>query len=284
MTSLSAILMSAVFFHVIVSSGWTWRLPNLKISPDQLLALKVDRMKLDEEICKFSNFPDGPVCNKQKKIVVLVMGDSHEWDGINFIHAGYGDNVDVEIIRFGQVSRCKKKTLKGGELALDDPKCQARVDRLISPEIVKHIDIIAYSAHKPFFPNEIITFKIIQNLKSINKNIKLIVFGSYIVTEKPCPQLINETGDIEACAKSAIRWPENDSDGVLYKDFKEMTNVFIDRGVLLCKGKQPDSCEGHTPKGGLMLVDTNHMTYEFSQYAGRKYAEENPGLLEDLIK
>ena len=283
-TGMVALALTAIFSHAILNSGWTWRFPTLTFTPEQLAAIKKDRFKIKKELCEFSNFPNGARCDTAKPIRVLVIGDSHEWDGINFLYGGYGQSQDVEIVRFGQLNRCKKKKLKNGEFILDDPKCQARADRLMTSEIAKHINIIAYSAHKPFAPNEIITFKIIEKVKSLNKDTKLIVFGSYIVTEKPCPQIVNETGDMSACIKYATRWPTMDSEGPLYENFKSLTDIFIDRGKLLCSGEQPQTCEGQTPDGELMMIDTNHMSFKFSQYAGRKYAKGNPNLLKDLVK
>ena len=284
-TGLVAVALSAVFMHAASNSGWTWRFSNLSFSPEQIEAGKEKRFSLFDQQCKILDFPTGKNCDPDKSITVLVIGNSHESDGYNFLAGGYGENREIQFISFRETNRCDMVKSGAGSWIAERETCTDRLAHLYSAEFVNRVDVVAYSANKPFSVNKQSMLDVFNRMKSINPNLKIVTFGGYINTDIDCSKLINESGSTKSCvsAKHVVYHPIMDTAGELYNSFVSISDSIIDYGTLLCEGKLPESCESQTPDGVPLMYDRHHLSFEFAQYAGRKFAEKHPRFLEDLI-
>ncbi len=284
-TGISAVALSAVFAHAALNSGWTWRVHDLSFTPEQVRQEKARRFSTFVNTCTTFNFPDGPNCRRDAKINVLVIGNSHEPDGFNFFEAGYGRDPDIQFIRFEQTNRCKFGKEKGRIIAQGTRKfCQERVDKLADAAVVNKIQVIVYSANRPFEANKYFTLALLNQMKKLNPDLKLISMGGYINNQTPCFRIINETGNTASCMTSeTISYtPLDDKDGTLFQAFMDSTDYYLDKGDLLCGEDIPASCESQASNRKPYTYDEHHLSLEFAQYAGRKFADENPNLLREL--
>lgn len=283
-TGIIAISISSMFAHAAINSGWTWRFPGLRLSPDTIAELNERRNSLVNEGCKVGDYFTSEQCDPNKPLVVLVIGDSHERDGINIIGSAFRNDPDLQIVYFDQLNQCEGKIVKKEGLILNDKECEERLDYITNSDFSKLIDIIVYSANKPFMPREKIALDGLQRVKEVNPNIKIITLGPYIVTKRDCTTLVNESGVTAACVdpKNVEDWPELAKRQPLYNDFMNLTDVYIDKGQMLCPDSQPESCASSTPDGTIMMLDTNHLTFEFAEYLGQKLSNQNPNLLREL--
>jgi len=112
-TGVMTLALSAVFAHAAFNSGWTWRFPSLSFTPEQVKKEKGRRFSTFVGSCVIMNFPSDTNCRSDAPLNVLVLGNSHEPDGFNFFQAGYGDDVDLQLIRFEEVNRCNFKSTNG---------------------------------------------------------------------------------------------------------------------------------------------------------------------------
>jgi peptidoglycan/LPS O-acetylase OafA/YrhL len=284
-TGLAALLLSVVCAHAAATSGWTWRFPGLVLSPEQIQSGKSARLQLLSKVCRIDNFPDGRNCRGTAKYTLLVFGNSHESDGLNFIHAIYSDNSDVEIVTFGETNRCDTTQDDAGLYVSPHETCAGRVARVQTPGFARSIDVVLYSARQPFHANKKMPLDVFTRMKAANPALKLVTLGGYINTKVACSNLINKAGSREACVDpvNTTYTPDMDSLAKYWSDFQSMTDLYIDRGALLCGGDTPKSCESQTPDGVPMMYDQHHLSFDFAQYAGRKYAAENPSFLEALF-
>ena len=285
-TGVFALALSAVFAHASLNSGWKWRFDDLSLSPEAIKAGKGKRFSLISSQCKIMNFPDGNKCDAKKPVSVLVFGNSHESDGYNFLTAALAERPDVQLITFGETNRCGIKQSEDGRWSAERDTCADRFAKLQTPDFAKSIDVLVYSANKPFSGNKNMVVDVLSAMKAVNPDLKIVTFSGYINTEVDCSKLINETGQTASCVA-----PENvvyhsglDSKQAGYQAVTAISDRIINYGELLCKGELPSSCESQTPDGIPMIYDRHHLSFEFAQYAGQKFADQNPKFLEDLLE
>ena len=108
--------------------------------------------------------------------------------------------------------------------------------------------------------------------------------GGYINNQAQCFRLINESGKTSSCVTSdTISYtPDDDKDGTLYQAFMESSDYYLNKGTLLCGDNIPESCESQTPNRKPYTYDEHHLSLDFAQYAGRKFAAQNPDLIREL--
>lgn len=283
-TGVAAVALSAVFAQAVMTSGWTWRFDDLSLTPEQIGAGKGKRFSLIPSQCAILNYPDGQNCDPAKSLSVLVLGNSHESDGYNFLAGGYGEDPNLQLVSFGEVNRCDIVQRELGDWVAERDTCTARFAKLQSPDFAKSIDVVAYSSNKPFTGNKQVFLDVLSQMKRDNPNLKIITFGGYINTEVDCSKLINDTGQSETCVapENVVYHPGLDKEQESYATLVELSDVIIDYGTLLCRDNPPASCESKTPNGIPMIYDRHHWSFDFAQYVGRKYASRNPSLLHDL--
>ena len=283
---ITSVIVSIVFGHAAMTSGWKWRFDTIRLTPEQIKTGKSDRFSNLRGSCVFIDYENEDNCAPEKPIQILVIGDSLEPDGHTFLLAAIGQNPDVILTRFQQVNRCGFVVENGRIVATGQRKrCQERIERLTSQEIANHFDIILYVANKPFIGKKVVFLEVLKSMKRLNPDIKVLTMGSYLNTSVACSTLYNQTGDIKTCAKpeNLEASPLKDLEGSLRTEFLELSDVYIDRGKLLCGKKIPEDCETSTPDGIPFMYDTVHLSYEFARYMGQKYAQENPEVLREIF-
>ncbi|MEP6342281.1 MAG: hypothetical protein ABJ275_03125 [Maricaulaceae bacterium] len=77
--------------------------------------------------------------------------------------------------------------------------------------------------------------------------------------------------------------PDMDDKQNFYEPLIEISDMVINYGNLLCAGNTPATCETKTPNNTPMMYDRHHKSFEFSQYAGQKFAKQNPNFFQDLV-
>ena len=285
--SLASILACSVFFHAIVSGGWSWRFGGVPLTPGQIKAGEAARHSTTPGSCMLIRRDNKKNCEPDRQVQILVFGNSIEPDGYTFLQGAIGDNPDVALVRFNLVNRCNLVVEKGRVKATGRRKgCQKRVDLMMTREVALEFDAILYVANNPFLGNKEGMFELLKSMKRLNPDIKIMTMGNYLNTNVPCSRLYNVTGTTRSCAHPSHVRPtyEKDLEGRFRSDILELTDVFIDRFKLLCGDNIPQDCETQTPEGVIVMYDTHHLSYEFALYTGRKYAQKNPDFLTKLLE
>ena len=78
--------------------GWAWRFPTLTLSAQQITQGEQDRFKQLPKACILGLSASLENCNFAADTQILVLGNSTEQDGLNFISAAYGNNKNVNMI------------------------------------------------------------------------------------------------------------------------------------------------------------------------------------------
>lgn len=267
-----------------LGDGWSWRQPNLVMSPDDVERGMQDRFKLVKHACSVRRWDKAGFCEKERPLQVLFFGNSLEPDAYNFFHAVYGEDREVNLIKFGSTNNCPGLEGGNGVYRSANRGCSERFEALFREDIVERIDVLVYATPRPFVDSRQLHLDVIRDLKSRNPNIKLVTFGGYIVTEQPCWRLINEKKSSKACADpgQVIYFDQDPSVWPLYTAFMAITDLYIDRVSLLCGKRKLKNCYTQTPERVPMNYDELHASLEFSQFAGRLYERSNPDFLKRL--
>ena len=205
---------------------------------------------------------------------------------MNFLMAAFGNDPDIQFIRFGQINKCKVQNMKGIGLVLKDKECQSRIDYMSNPDFAKNIDVLFYASNRPFAARESLSLNAIREFKTGNPDAKIVSMLGYFMTEKNCSQLYNDTKTTKSCVdpNNVIASPKSDKTDPLYTKFMDITDAVVDRSKFLCSTDFPYDCESETPEGIIMMLDQSHHTFEFAAYTGRKFADQNPRFFHDLIE
>ena len=167
-----------------------------------------------------------------RPLQVLLLGNSHEPDGYNFLHAGYG-NDDINLIHFGTTNACPGLNPKGVAVTAD---CRRRMAALLSAEVMSSLDVIVYVANKPFRANKAPFVDILSELKRLNPALRVITMGGYINTRTDCWRLINAARSTTACRDpgNVSYFADTPQEQPLYRDIMALTDHYIDRVDLRC--------------------------------------------------
>lgn len=281
-------LCSLVAGHVLISNGWAWRFPNIALTPEQIEAGKKARFDLTSKACNIRDYANGGTCPQAAgtSVNVLLFGNSHEPDAYNFLHAGYQDDPNLNFIIFGTINLCGQNKLRqeNGRWRTDHAECQSRLDTLFSEEFAQQIDILVYIANKPFGWNKDTFLTQVEELKALNPEMKVIVFGGYLNTRLDCSRLIIESGHSNACraAENVTYFEADVAKEGLYGKFAALADHVIDRVDLHCKDRKLETCETQTPNGVPFAYDVHHISREFAEYGGKLYARKHPDLFREL--
>lgn len=283
-TALATGLLALIASSAWLGDGWAWRFPSLSLSANEITEGMKDRFTHSGKACRLDN-PEGKKCNFHADIQLLVLGNSAETDGFNFIRAGYGDNPDLNLILFGETNQCKNLRESEGRFLTDDASCQTMLDNLFDPAMIARLDIVLYAANMPYASNKQHFLALLQKLKSANPDIQVVTFGGYIVTDRPCTYYINKFNTTDACAAPEnVHYFEDDRRGSpLYGAISELESHYIDRVGLLCKNRVLETCLTRSKDGTPALYDRVHYSIEFSEMSGAMYAERHPTLIQDLL-
>ena len=281
-----SIFASFVFGHAALTSGWTWRLDAVQLTPEQIKAGKAARFSNLRGSCYLIDHSNEKNCAPNKPIQILVFGNSLEPDGYTFLKGALGQNPNVALTLFGGINRCDFVVENGHIRATGQREgCQKRADLMTIQEVSRDFDVILYMANNPFLRKKSVLLEMLKSIKNSNPDIKILTMGNYLFTTVECSRLYNETGTLKSCADPTYvkSSPLRDLEGSLRTEFLALTDVYIDRGKLLCGENIPEDCETSTPDGIPLMYDTHHLSYEFAYYSGQKYVRENPDFLEMIL-
>ena len=118
-------------------------------------------------------------CNWNAKSHILVFGNSHEPDGLNFLYGALGNNPDVNVLVFGTTNRCQKLNYAGGRYATTDAGCQERLNALFDANLVEKLDMVVYASNRPYAGNKGTMLEMLGAWKSINPRIRIAILGGY---------------------------------------------------------------------------------------------------------
>lgn len=278
----TSLLVAFVSAHAVTQSGWTWRVPDLLLTPEEIktgIGKRFDRTRVG---CRIDQFPEGRNCTSDANVNILVLGNSHEVDAYNFIAAGYEDRDGIQLVSFGTTNSCKDLTFSDGVWTVSGGTCLDRVAAISDPGIVQQFDYIIYGANRPFSGNKGNLLSIIESLKSIKPALKTIIYGGYITNSVDCARLINESGTADSCKdEDNVNYFEDDPSQEHYFDrAMALSDHYIDRVDFLCKGRELASCIVETPERAPIMYDGHHASLEFSEWSGRLYAIDHPNLLD----
>lgn len=276
-------LLALVNVNVWQSDGWPWRFPSLSLSAEQIREGKKRRFDKSNRACHITSPLSYKACNFDAKLQVLVLGNSHEPDGYNFINAGFGNDESINLIMFGGTNPCKDLLRKSGRLITRDELCQERLDALFDPAMAERLDLVFYAANKPYAENKGSILAILRQLKTVNPNMQLITLGGYINTERPCSHYINQSMTTDACALpgNVVYFEDDPSSEPLFNEFRAMESDYIDRVDLLCKNRVLQTCRTRTDDGVPAFYDTHHHSLEFAEMSGKLFAKKHPYILRD---
>ena len=283
-TATAAGLVALVASSAWLGNGWAWRFTALALSPEAITQGMQDRFQLLAGACLLQSLLSSKDCKLDADVQVLVLGNSVEVDGYNFIRTAYGDDPDVNIILFGNANQCKKVRYRSGRLVTDDETCREMLDALFDPAMLSRLDIVVYAANQPYAVNKKNFLHIFRGLLAANPRIRLVTFGGYINTRRPCSYYINRANSTDACAlpENVRYFADSPEDEPLNKAFRELEAFYIDRVSLLCENRALETCRTRTDAGVPAMYDDVHSSLEFAQMSGQMYAAKYPHLLHDL--
>lgn len=279
-----SVFLAVITANAWLSKGWTWRFPTIYLSTEQIEAGKQIRFDKAGKACRLANLTTAS-CNMAADFQILVLGNSSEVDGYNFMSAAYGEDPNVNLILFGNTNRCTSMRGVSARFVTDNANCQNALATLFEPAFLERLDIIVYAVNQPYAANKTLFLEMLQTLKKARPAIKIVTFGGYINTVRHCSHYINKTGTTDSCAA-----PENVSyfadkflEKPLHKAFYALESYYIDRVALLCRNRVLETCLTRANDDTPALYDRVHYSMPFSEMSGRLFAMQHPDLLTELI-
>jgi peptidoglycan/LPS O-acetylase OafA/YrhL len=283
-TALVAGVVALVSTSAWLGDGWSWRFPTLALTAEQIKQGKKDRFQRSSRACTFKDNLSSPQCDLEADIQVLVLGNSAEVDGYNFIYSGYGEDSAINFMLFGSMNQCKSLREESGRFLSSEEPCRQMLDVLFDPDMLARIDIVIYAANQPYDTNKRTFLSILRQLKASNPDLRVVTFGSYINNRRHCTYYVNRDNTTDACAKpeNVVYFADDERGEPLSGEFGALESHYIDRVDLLCKNRVLETCATRSEDGTPMQYDTRHSSFEFARMSGERYAERYPNLLRDL--
>lgn len=232
-------------------------LPNAssKLDAQHVLVGKLRRHSRVTEGCHLADFflsdngtlSAGPRCHLDRKLQVLIYGNSHEEDGYNSLDFVYGNSIDVNLISFGATNRLVQKHVVPFQ---DQSPEFMRAELLYDVKFLSKLDVFVISFFGAFGETEYPTKQIYSywwpwfvanNILERNPDINIIAFGPYIGTlTRDCHVIYGQVGSFDACTNPKYIVPTPPPLIPLSEIFNERKppQSFIDlRGKLFAAGK-----------------------------------------------
>jgi peptidoglycan/LPS O-acetylase OafA/YrhL len=285
--ALTAALIIVISAHAWQTNGWNWRFGNIEYTAEAIQQGFSNRFKNYQQACFIHQWPNDTNCALTQLNTVLFIGNSHEPDGFNFIHAGYPEPMrQSNIFNFGTHNDCADLTKADNQWRSTNPHCQNRLDGLFVRQLSKEIDVIVYSSHHTFLPWNNKSWEIVADIKQVSPQVKIVVIGDYLETKIPCVRVRNDAPQQENCFApdniSYHAWGYETQE--LYVRYRHLIDVYIDQLKLLCTSQAPEACLDKTDSGVIYSYDNHHKSIEFSEMAGKMYSVRHPKLWEELLK
>lgn len=267
-----------------LGDGWAWRYPSPSLSTEQIEQGERDRFREIAQACRLDRLQSNSACNFEAETQMLVLGNSTEVDGFNFVNAGFGQKATLNLIAVGGTQGCKEMRYEAGRFYSSTERCQRQFDALFDPVLMAQLDVVFYSANRPYAGNKKIHLAMLRELKRANPEIRIVTLGGYINTERPCSFYINKNNTTDACALpgNVSYFADDPTDEKLFSEFRAIEALYIDRVDLLCKNRVMQTCRTRTAEGVPALYDRVHHSLEFAEMSGKMYAQKHGSLLGDL--
>lgn len=264
--------------------GWAWRYPSLSLSAQQIEQGMQDRFRHAGSACKLLGNPESKSCNWKASTQILVIGNSHEADGYNFIKAALAPADTINLIKFGEIRQCNLTEEKATLVAVGK-RCQQLLGALFHADMLERLDTVFYAANKPYEGNKQVLLRVLQQLKHLRPDIKIVTLSGYINTKRPCSFYINKTNTTDTCAipENIRHFSDSPQGEALFNDFRDIETAYIDRVALLCKNRVLQTCLTRTPSGIPAFYDRHHLSLEFSTYSGELFANKRSAELQEIF-
>ncbi|WP_281309858.1 acyltransferase family protein [Flavobacterium flavigenum] len=190
---------------------------------------------------------------------VLILGDSHAPDALNFLKLAY-PNYDYRMLSEGGCPPMVSDDLK---LINNHPpemkdKCYVMMDKIYRNNFLSKYEYIVINVMFGWYkPENLVAF--VKEIKKKTKA-KIIVFGNYIVLKRDMPEI---TGSGETITNKDI-----ESFGLYDNELKIKSKglyQFISKKELLSNGNNLKDCVLFTAQNAPMSYDSNHLSFEFSK-------------------
>jgi peptidoglycan/LPS O-acetylase OafA/YrhL len=210
---------------------------------------------------KFCNDPflnDIKLENTNHKKQVLIIGDSHAPDALNFLKLAYPD-YDYRMLTEGG---CPPMTTVDLKLIDNHPpemknNCYVLMDKIIKMNLSGYEFIVINVMFEWYKPENLLNY--INELKK-KTNAKIIVFGNYIILNNDLPDLSAKGKKITNKYIKSLGLYDNElkvkSKG-LYR--------FISKKNLFCTGDYIKDCVLFTKQNAPMTYDSHHLSFEFAK-------------------
>ncbi len=261
----------ALATSILLSDGWAWRMPGA-LTPTAIRLGMQKRFAFVREACFIAKFDTSPKCHQDRPMQVLVIGNSHEPDGFNAFYELYGANQQVNLIHFGTLNRCSLRMPASGRPVTGNgrARCAGPVEKLRNSAFLNTLDVVVYSANKPFSANKAQNWRLLDYLTRANPSIKLVVFGGYLNQRRDCAELYNRFGSFDACKDAAFTTYANflERESTKLALAQSLDYLYINNFALLCPAGTLASCTVFAG-GEPVSYDRHHRTLGFSRYIGR---------------
>ena len=280
-----SVFLAVITANAWLSNGWAWRFSTIRLSTEQIEAGKQARFEKSGKACRLANL-NAASCNMEADVQIVVLGNSSEVDGYNFMSAAYGEYPNVNLILFGNTNRCAPMRVVSESLVTDNANCQNALAALFEPAFLQRLDIIVYAANQPYAENKMQFLQILQMLKEARPALQIVTLGGYINTIRPCSHYINKTGTTDSCAvpENVSYFGDTYTEQPLHKAFYSLESYYIDRVSLLCRNRILETCHTRANDDTPALYDRVHHSLPFSEMSGKLFAAQHPNLLTELLE
>ena len=285
--ALTAALIVAIGAHAWQTNGWGWRFRSIEYTAEIIEQGRKNRLTNYRQACFTRHWLNRSDCALTQPNTVLFLGNSHEPDGFNFMHAGYPEPLQqANVFNFGTINGCTDLTKVDDRWHSTAPGCQIRLDGLFTRQLDKEIDVIVYSVHHTFLPHNDKPWEMVADIKQVNPQVKVVVIGDYLETKTPCVRVRNEAPGQKNCFAfdNVARHAWGYATSEMYIKHRHLIDVYIDQLKLLCTSQAPETCLDKTDNGVIYSYDNHHKSIEFSEMAGKMFSAEHPKLWEQLLK
>jgi peptidoglycan/LPS O-acetylase OafA/YrhL len=239
-------------FNIIIS--------NNKNSTDYSLKQIEDGKQLRFKFCNDTVLNDIDLKEAKHKKQVLIIGDSHAPDALNFLKLTYPD-YDYRMLTEGGCPPMIQSDLK---LIINHPpemknNCYELMDKIKYMDLSGYEYIVINVMFEWYTPDNLVNY--INELKR-KTNAKFIVFGNYIILNK----------DLVDIAYKGKKIKKEDIKSIaLYEDelIQKSTGLYkyISKKKLLSKNNSNDinDCILFTDQNDPMTYDSNHLSFEFCE-------------------
>ena len=262
-----------------LGGGWNWRTPTMTLSEAEIAQSMQRRYRNSYDSPWIQDLARPNELKKETNTSVLIIGNSHWVDGYNFLNAGY-KNKNLNLIKFGSTNQCRNFRIENKKAYSSNHECQEKLNALLDTDILGNLDYILYASSRPYYKKGMMA-DLFELILKKNPSIRLITYGGYIETVRPCSFYISKTGNSDSCLleTNVTYFEDKPEEQPMSARFKDLEYHYIDRVALLCKHKKLSRCLAKTDSGIPMFYDQHHLSLEFAEMNGKLYAQKNPNLL-----